>query len=93
VAGDVLDRLLASTLARLGSDGGVPDTLLDRLMQRELELLHSIWDGRRVMMTDAHGSARAKSSVRRRSACPMLQQNGLEAQSARPCFGRRACVA
>ncbi len=53
MAGDVLDRLLASTLARLGSDGGVPDTLLDRLMQRELELLHSIWDGRRVNAIDA----------------------------------------
>ena len=47
MAGDVLDRLLSSTLARLGSDGAAQDTLLDRLMQRELELLHSIWDGRR----------------------------------------------
>ena len=48
MAGDVLDRLLSSTLARIGSDGAAQDTLLDRLMQRELELLHSIWDGRRA---------------------------------------------
>ena len=67
MAGDVLDRLLASTLARLGSDGGVPDTLLDRLMQRELELLHSIWDGRRVdVFTRAFYTCR-------RVACGALQ--------------------
>ena len=46
VAADVLDKLVSSTLARIGSDGPGEDTLLDRLMQRELELLNSIWDGR-----------------------------------------------
>ena len=45
VAADVLDRLFSSTLARIASDGAAEDTLLDRLMQRELELLNSIWDG------------------------------------------------
>jgi hypothetical protein len=46
----VLDKLVSSTLARISSDGPGEDTLLDRLMQRELELLNSIWDGRRASL-------------------------------------------
>ena len=54
MAADVLDRLFSSTLARIASKGATEDTLLDRLMQRELELLTSIWDGRRGPTLSPH---------------------------------------
>ena len=61
VAADVLDKLFSSTLARISSNGPGEDTLLDRLMQRELELLNSIWDGRRAPSANRLGSDTART--------------------------------
>ena len=93
VAADVLDKLISSTLAHISSDGPGEDTLLDRLMQRELELLNSIWDGRReppfILILHASLSAgHQRNTKRTMSMLSLLELEGMLQQRTVCCTQR-----